>query len=86
MDSAAEERKELVQQCMRFVVPDHDCGPYLDALTHDVLTKENLDTHTLRLIIQVQDLDKFGQRLYPRILHDPAPVIVAFETAVQQAE
>ncbi|KAL3152832.1 hypothetical protein ABBQ38_012414 [Trebouxia sp. C0009 RCD-2024] len=81
MDSAAEDRLELSQICKRFLIPDHDDGPYKLAL-EEILTDENLRSGQLRLIIDAQDVNEFDQSLHTRLLADPVAVINAFETAV----
>lgn len=81
MDSAAEDRLELSQICKRFLIPDHDDGPYKLAL-EEVLLEEHLRSDRLRLIIDAQDVNEFDQGLHTRLLADPAAVITAFETAV----
>lgn len=83
MDSAVEDRRELECECKRFLVPDHDSGPYKDLLEHEVLTADNIESGNLRLLIQAQDVQNYSQGLHRRLLTDPAAVITAFESAVQ---
>ena len=83
MDSATEDRQELVRSCQDFLLPDHGAGPYKQALEHDVLTKEKLATGRLRLNIKLQDVQDFQQHLHQRLLTDPEAVIRAFEIAVE---
>lgn len=83
MDSATEDRQELVRNCQNFLVPDHEDGPYKRVLEHDVLTTEKLDTGKLRLDIKLQDVQDFQQHLHQRLVTDPEAVIRAFEIAVE---
>ena len=83
MDSATEDRQELVRNCQNFLVPDHEDGPYKRVLEHDVLTKEKLETGKLRLDIKLQDVQDYQQHLHQRLISDPEAVIRAFEIAVE---
>ena len=83
MDSATEDRQELVRNCQNFLVPDHEDGPYKRVLEHDVLTTEKLETGKLRLDIKLQDVQDFQQHLHQRLVTDPEAVIRAFEIAVE---
>ena len=83
MDSATEDRQELVRNCQNLLLPDHEDGPCKRVLEYGVLTTENLDTGRLRLDIHLQDVQVFQQRLHERLLTDPEAVIRAFEIAVE---
>jgi DNA replication licensing factor MCM3 len=85
MDSATEDRQELVRNCQNFLVPDHEDGPYKRMLECDVLTMETLDTGRLRLYINLQDVQVFQQQLHERLVTDPEAVIRAFEIAVEDS-
>ena len=83
MDSATEDRQELVRNCQNFLVPDIEDGPYKQTLEHEVLTDENLKADRLRLDIKLQDVQDFQQHLHQRLVTDPEAVIRAFEIAVE---
>lgn len=83
MDSATEDRQELVRNCQNFLIPDLDDGPYKQLLEHEVLTKENFESNRLRLDIKLQDVQDFQQHLHQRLVTDPEAVIRAFEIAVE---
>lgn len=83
MDSATEDRQELVRNCQNFLIPDLEDGPYKQLLEHEVLTKENLESNRLRLDIKLQDVQDFQQHLHQRLVTDPEAVIRAFEIAVE---
>ena len=82
MDSAAEDRQELVRQCQSFLDPDH-YGPYIDTLANDVLTPDNIQSGRLRLYIKMQNVQDFEHGLHHRLITSPIAVIRAFETAVE---
>lgn len=83
MDSATEDRQELVRNCQNFLIPDLEDGPYKQLLEHEVLTKENIESNRLRLDIKLQDIQDFQQHLHQRLMTDPEAVIRAFETAAE---
>ena len=83
MDSATEDRQELVRDCQNFLVPDHEDGPYKSVLEHEILTNANLETGKMRLNIKLQDVQDFQQHLHRRLVTDPDAVIRAFEIAVE---
>lgn len=82
MDSAAEDRHELVRQCQSFLDPDQ-YGPYMHALEKDVLTADNIQNRRLRLEIDIGDVQTFRRSLHHRFVTDPSAVIRAFGTAVE---
>ena len=80
-DELSETRLALKRDFNDFLDGDHGFGQYPDKIKA-VVSKENVEANRLRLLVDLQDLQNFSQRLHRTLLMSPGDCLGPFEEAL----
>ena len=81
MDELSEARLTLKRDFGDFLDGDHGYGQYPEKIKA-VVAKENVEANRLRLLVDLQDLQNFSQRLHRSLLTSPGECLGPFEEAL----